>query len=241
MRRFVRSTLAACGLAGLLCAAVVSPARAAQSAIGGFVPGAGLVSVPVTSLRDLKFRYIVRQHYDYSCGAAAVATVLKYAYGIDASEAGVIRGMIDVSDAAVVRKRGFSMLDMKHYADSIGLAGAGYRISLGGLYAVSVPVIVLLDVQGYTHFVVLKKTTPAHVYVADPMLGNRVIPTSDFVSSWDGLIFVIASPAYDMQTPLRRRDAPLPFDDLARSVPQGALALGNAELMSVYIPAMTRL
>lgn len=235
-RRFGSTVLAAVLFAG------GSGARAlADGVIGGFVPGAGLVRVHVTALNDYKFENIVRQHVDFSCGAAAVATILKYAYGMDAGEDNVIRGMLAVSDADTVQHRGFSMLDMKHYIQSIGMAGSGYKLPLTSLYDVKVPVVVLVNVQGYNHFVVLKKATPQYIYVADPILGNRVVDTAEFAGTWNGIIFVIASPAYDRDNPLLALNVPVPYDRLSRTIPSSAQVLSNAELMSIYIPAMSRL
>jgi uncharacterized protein len=214
---------------------------AADGVIGGFIPGTGLVRVRVTPFTDFKFENIVRQHVDYSCGAAAIATILRYAYSIDATEDNVIRGMLAVSNADEVRRRGFSMLDMKHYVLSIGMSGSGYRLPMASLYEVKVPVVVLVNVQGYDHFVVMKKATPEYMYVADPILGNRTIPTAEFVKTWNGIIFVIASPSYDSANPLLALNVPVPFDRLTRTIPDSAQVLGNAELMSIYIPAMSRL
>lgn len=227
-------------LSALACAG--SGARAlADGVIGGFMPGAGLVRMHVTALNDFKFQNVVRQKVDFSCGAAAVATVLRYAYGIEATEENVIAGMLGVSDAGTVMHRGFSMLDMKHYIQSIGMAGSGYRLPLTSLFDVKVPVVVLVNVQGYNHFVVMKKASPEYIYVADPILGNRVVPTAEFAQTWNGIIFVIAAPSYDTTNPLLALNVPVPFDRLSRTVPSNAQAIGNAELMSIYIPAMSRL
>ncbi len=169
----------------------------ARADIGGFVPGAGLVHIPVVSLRDQLFAGIVHQRTDYSCGAAALATILDNAYGMRLSERSAIVGMLRVSDYETVKYRGFSMLDMKHFVESLGMQGIGYRMNIDALYNVRVPSIVLMSIEGYEHFVVLKKATPEYVYVADPMLGNRSIPTSDFISSWNDIIFVVAAPGYN--------------------------------------------
>lgn len=228
-------------LTAALMAAGSGAAASAAGTIGGFLPGAGLIRMHVVPLDEIKFQNIVRQHVDYSCGAAAVATVLRYAYGMDASEDNVIRGMLAVSDADAVRHRGFSMLDMKHYIQSVGMAGSGYRLPLTSLYDVKVPVIVLVNVQGYDHFVVMKKATSEYIYVADPILGNRVVPTAEFAQTWNGIIFVIASPEYDKTNALLALNVPVPFDRLSRTIPSSAQAIGNAELMSIYIPAMSRL
>src|SRR5699024_9500218 len=117
----------------------------------------------------------VRQEKDFSCGAASVATILKFAYDRDVSREQVLHGMLRMSDPASVRVRGFSMLDMKRYVEALGFRGVGYRVTLEKLLQVRVPVIILLNMNGYEHFVVLRKTAPGHVFVADPALGNRML------------------------------------------------------------------
>jgi len=209
--------------------------------IGGFMPGTGLIHVPVVSLRDERFAGIVHQQTDYSCGAAAIATILDDAYGMKLNEHATILGMLRVSDYQTVRHRGFSMLDMKHFVESIGMRGIGYKMDLDMLYKVKVPSIVLVSVEGYEHFVVLKKATPEYVFVADPMLGNRAIPTPDFLASWNKIIFVVAAPGFDSNS--RLADIPLYVgsNHLVSDLPSDTYALANSVLMTVFIPAATRL
>ena len=53
------------------------PAQAASIRIG---PGAR-IDVPLRSLKDLRDENLVKQRFDYSCGAAALATILRYGFG----------------------------------------------------------------------------------------------------------------------------------------------------------------
>jgi len=223
----------------LIASAVAAADEPSRSTM--IIPGAGIVNVQTSSVLDEKFVNIVRQTTDYSCGASAVATILRYAYNQPATEANTIRGLLFVSDPATVRQRGFSLLDIKHYVQSLGYAGSGYHLPIESLYAVKVPTIVLMSVDNFQHFVVLKKATPEYVYLADPMLGNRRVDTQAFAKAWDGIIFVIASSGYDRNNSLLALEAPLPLDTISSSLPSATLALSNAELMSIYIPAMNRI
>lgn len=176
---------------------------------------AGIVALPVAgaymdpimahvvSLEGLRFRAVVRQHTDYSCGAASLATVLDYAYGRHLSEHRVIIGMLKVSNKKIVKERGFSLLDMARYLHTLGLNGAGYRVRAQLLTALRIPVIVLLNIHGYEHFVVLKAVVNGRAYLADPALGNRSLSVTRFVKAWDGVIFLVVGPHYDEATPLR--------------------------------------
>lgn len=178
-------------------------ANAADIRIAGILPGGGIVHKKVTSMREARFSNLVRQNTDYSCGSAAVATLLKYAYGKDVTEHEVLRGMIQVSDPALVRIKGFSLLDIKNYVETLGMRGYGYRLSLQMLEKIKFPTIVLLDTKGYKHFVVLKKATKNKVYLADPALGNKVMSIEDFRAGWNGVVFTVVGGGYDQDTVLR--------------------------------------
>src|SRR4029077_10081261 len=65
------------------------------------------------SLLDSRFKNVVRQHYDFSCGSAAVATLLTYNYGHPVEEMNVLNAMYEAGDKAKIRREGFSLLDMK--------------------------------------------------------------------------------------------------------------------------------
>ncbi len=49
------------------------------------------------------------------------------------------------------------MLDMKRYVESIGMRARGYRVAPETLSEIRIPVVVLLDIRGYKHFVVMQK------------------------------------------------------------------------------------
>jgi uncharacterized protein len=230
----------------VLMAALAATAGRGDAAIAGFLPGAGMVNIPVTSVHGEQYLGIVRQHTDYSCGAASVATILKYAYDVqDATEDSVIAGMLQVSNPAVVRQRGFSLLDVKNYIDALGLLGAGFQISYQQLLTIKVPTIILINEDGYLHFVVFRKATPSYVFVADPIRGNQRFDAQSFAGLWNGIIFVIAPGSsgltYDRTNVLERVQAPPTMVQMANGMPPLTAALSTALLQTIYIPGMDRL
>jgi predicted double-glycine peptidase len=72
-----------------------------------------------------------------------------------------------------------------------------------------VPVIALLDIRGYKHFVVLKKVVGDRVYIGDPALGNRIMDKNDFVAGWNGIVFAIIGKGFDRSTVLLNPPEPL--------------------------------
>jgi len=187
----------------LLCAVPAMPARAADVAFSGVLPNGALYYTPVESMRESRYRNLVRQQTDYSCGAASLATILKYAYHLDADENTVIEGMLALSDAGVVKERGFSLLDIKRYVESMGMRGRGYRVDEARLRSLRVPSLVLMDVNGFRHFVVLKQVRGDLVEIGDPILGNRVIPLPEFLEAWPSrAVFVVIGTDFDRNTVL---------------------------------------
>lgn len=157
----------------------------------------------------MKFDNVVRQETDFSCGAAALATVFRYGYGRDTTERQVLVNMLKVADPAVVKAKGFSLLDMKHYANAIGMTAEGFQVGFPALADLKVPGIVLLDLKGYKHFVVVRKATGDVIQLADPALGNRVMSRGDFEDAWNGVVFVVLGDGYDPASALKNPPPPL--------------------------------
>jgi len=191
----------------LLCVVLLlmpmSRLHAGDVAFSGVLPNGALFSQRVESMQERKFRNLVRQHTDYSCGAAALATILRYAYNLEADEATVIEGMMGVSDPDLVHQRGFSLLDIKRYVESLGMRGRGYRVNEERLRSLRVPGLVLMDVRGFRHFVVLKQVRGDVVDLADPILGNRSIPVEEFLQSWPSrAVFIVIGSDFNRNTVL---------------------------------------
>lgn len=176
---------------------------AADVRFGNVAPTGEVLRAKVHTLREMKFRNIVPQGTDFSCGAAALATLLKHAYDIDVDEWTVMAGMLARADPAKVEKQGFSMLDIKRYVEGLGMRGRGYKISEQRLRSLRVPGIVLLDTRGYKHFVVLKRIAGDRVYVADPALGNKTYGFDEFMAAWPSkAVFVVIGSGFNRNTAL---------------------------------------
>jgi predicted double-glycine peptidase len=152
------------------------------------------ISKAVVSLREARYTYIVPQRYDLSCGAAALATILKYYYNDPVDEAEIARYMIEYGDQEQIAKKGFSLLDLKKYAEARHYVANGYKVSLERLIeGLQIPAIVLITTGRYSHFVVLKAIRGDQVYVADPAFGNRATSVEDFAKNWNGVVFLVVS------------------------------------------------
>lgn len=156
------------------------------------MPGVAHFSVPVTSIAGQRFATTVRQQYDFSCGSAALATLLTWHYGVPATEAAIFQRMYQDGDQPKIRREGFSLLDMKRFLARLRLTADGFQQPLDKLFANRLPAIVLLSENGYNHFVVIKGGDAERVLVGDPSMGTRSLPRERFEALWPSkLLFVI--------------------------------------------------
>jgi hypothetical protein len=61
------------------------------------------------------------------------------------------------------------------------------------------PAIVLVNVRGYSHFVVLEGIRDGGVLLSDPANGMRSEPISEFEDQWTGIFFLILTNADQAQ------------------------------------------
>lgn len=159
-------------------------------------PAAARTQGPVKSLLELRAQSVVVQQWDTSCGAAALATVLTYTFNDPVAERQAAQAMLKQTDPLRVRVRGgFSLLDMKRFAESRGYEAAGYRgLELDQLLRMQSP-IVPIDERGDPHFVVVRGARDGELDIADPAFGNRRMPIERFLKVWkDGIGFAITRP-----------------------------------------------
>lgn len=203
--------------------AVASPAGFAASA--AIDAGAERVSVPVRSLQELRFVNLVPQSWDVSCGAAALSTLLTYHLGRPVTEYAVATWILRGVDPQRVRARGgFSLFDLKRFAQAIGYRAEGYgSLTLEDLDALATPAIVPVRIHGLDHFVVLRDIIGGHVVIGDPAFGNLMMPAKRFKQIWrGGIAFVV--------------------HDVSRAAPDAELgATQIATLRVPDLPAVSRL
>ncbi|WP_227369278.1 C39 family peptidase [Halomonas sp. M20] len=148
----------------------------------------GSFNVEAKSLKEMRWDNVIRQQYDFSCGSAAVATLLTYHYGQETTEVEVFKTMYQEGEKDKIQAQGFSMLDMKRYLDYRGLNADGFRIALDDFIKIGVPAITLINTQGYKHFVVIKGTDEDEILVGDPAVGTVVVEKARFEAMWNGVV-----------------------------------------------------
>ena len=169
-----------------------------------------------------KYRHIVHQAYDYSCGSAALTTVLQFHLGLAVTEQDAMKGMLEHGEQdKIIARRGFSLLDMKRYVATLGSDSGGFHADMSDLEKLDQPAIVPIDYAGFKHFVVVKGIRNGKVFIADPSAGNIAFSVEEFAGLWDkGTLFVI-------------------YPSKTRPIVQSSLALTDQDL-GVIAPDLVR-
>jgi predicted double-glycine peptidase len=115
--------------------------------------------------------------------------LLRYEWDDPVTEREIALGLMKrkeyLENPNLVRVReGFSLLDLKRYAETRGYRGIG----LGGLdlndLITNAPIMVPVNALGYNHFVVFRGMYGNRVLLADPGWGNRTMTTEKFRNMW---------------------------------------------------------
>lgn len=126
---------------------------------------------------DRRFKGITRQEYDYSCGAASLATLVNNLYHLSYSEEDILN-FADTEGAAL------TMSDMKTIAESLGYIGFGAKLKT--LEKMDFMFIVHLKpyLGDYEHYSVVESVGDNTITLADSAWGRKVFPISKFMEMW---------------------------------------------------------
>lgn len=151
-------------------------------------------SVQRHTLKELRDQHVVKQQLDYSCGAAALATLLTYYFGDETSEREVLElltAQLTQNELELKERQGFSLLDLKNVAQAKGYRAAGFKLTIEQLKQLAAPVLVFVEPRGYKHFAILRGVDRGRVFLADPSRGNLRMSISMFLREWHGIVFVL--------------------------------------------------
>jgi predicted double-glycine peptidase len=208
--------------------------------------GSGIrIDRPLRSMKDLRDSNVVKQRFDYSCGSAALATLLRYNFDDRLTERDVLVqlfSLLSADEKKVSIEKGFSLLDLQRVAHARGYMAEGFRIEPKDLDKLDGPVIVYIEPHGYKHFAVLRGIRGDRVYLADPSRGNVRMPLYAFLSDWlqeggTGIIFAVEPDTGlpKQQTPLSLHNSGLPQPEIMSA--RELLAVGNPY---VQLPELSR-
>lgn len=126
---------------------------------------------------NLKLKGTVLQRYEESCGAAALATIMKL-YGKTISE----QEIVDKASKTDM----LSFAEMANISKDVGFKASGYKISTDTFEQLTVPVIARVDNrENYAHFVVVVNHNGNFVSIFDPSFGYYIQSKKEFFQWWN--------------------------------------------------------
>ena len=153
---------------------------------------------------DLRNQNVVMQQRDYSCGAAALATLIKYHLGDPVTETQLLEETVRMLTLDEMRDRirnGLSLTDLRRVAVRRGYRATIGRLEFEKLRESKVPLVVGVIVNEFDHFVVYRGTDDRYVYLADPARGNTRTPIPDFLKQWQkNAVLVVVKPGDERRT-----------------------------------------
>jgi predicted double-glycine peptidase len=152
----------------------------------------------VRSWKEIKQQNIVMQKRDFSCGAAALATIVRYYWEEPVGEEVFLRDlakMLGPKELAEREKSGLTLTDLKDLAVRHGYQAAMGKVSFEELTESKIPLLVGITHNEFDHFVVYRGWDGYYVYLADPTRGNIRVPAWRFVEEWQkNAILLVVKP-----------------------------------------------
>ena len=196
---------------GLWCQSGAGRSNSAQAEENPFATKAPIrnqardFSVFPKNRKELSREDIVMQRRDFSCGAAALATVFKYYWREAVTEElflTLIAGRLSVAELKERVQNGLTLTDLKRAAEAVKFSAVIGRLTIDKLADSKLPLIVGITVNDYDHFVVVRGVVGEYVYLADPIYGRQGVLIKNFEESWqeNAILAVIKPGAQPMKT-----------------------------------------
>lgn len=141
------------------------------------------------------------QGQDYSCGAAALATMGRFYFGDDITE----QDVLDRSTKLLTKEQlidrhenGLSMNDLFEISKDLGYLGVVYRLPMEKIPELKAPVIVRIEKRGYKYFVVLRGSIGDRIHIADSLRGSIRVPADVFMREWTGEALLLGKKGFGL-------------------------------------------
>ncbi|HZZ73258.1 MAG TPA: cysteine peptidase family C39 domain-containing protein [Pirellulales bacterium] len=141
----------------------------------------------VDSWKEIREEDVVMQRHDYSCGAAAMATVAQYYWNDNLTEDAILKTILRTltpEEHLDRLKNGLSLADMRHAAVNSGYLASIGKLEIAKLSGLKIPIIVRIVVNGQDHFVVVRGMVGDRVFLADPIRGKIRLSVYEFAEQW---------------------------------------------------------
>ncbi len=187
MQRISRRKCLAAVLGGSL--AAIAPLALANDCIRAPVRDSDhIFSRYARSWRELRRCNVVMQEYDYSCGAAALSTILQYYWNDPVTEKQILTDLFKILTIGEIKdrtKNGMTITDLRRVSVEMGYLASIGTLTFDKLAESKIPLIVPIHINDSDHFVVYRGTAGGRVYLADPLRGNVRPTVPEFCSQWN--------------------------------------------------------
>lgn len=175
----------------------------------------------------LRYEATVPQRFDFTCGAASVATLLTFYWNDPHSEAMVLKTLerrYSREQTVKLTQDGLSFDDLIFMAGQLGYAAQGAMIPASELSRLAAPVIVHLDKGSLKHFVVLRMVGSGVFYISDPVVGQVALDSVEFERQYTGNALAVWGKSAGLS----------PFAVLAQ--PRDGVRVGDSVRRSINVP-----
>ncbi|MBX7491033.1 C39 family peptidase [Helicobacter turcicus] len=136
-------------------------------------------SFSVKSLQELHNQNVIRQQYEESCGASALATLLNLFTFKQYAEQDILNLLNQKTDM-------LSFKELQQTANTLGYRTKGFQLKREVLEQTSYPLLVRIENDPrFPHFVVIINYQGDFIKVLDPNFGEYIATKKEFYSIWD--------------------------------------------------------
>nr|AAQ73623.1 HmcC [Avibacterium paragallinarum] len=138
-----------------------------------------LLAKEISSYNELKNFNVIRQTKTNSCGAAALATMLKYKFHLsEINEDVILSKMKNKNEEA-------SFFELAKISKTFNINAIGISLTLKELLNIKQPVIAYVNNNlNNDHFVIINGIINKELLISDPAVGNYSLRASDFEKIW---------------------------------------------------------
>ena len=139
---------------------------------------------------ESRFRNMIPQQYEMSCGAASLASLLNLYGAKPIGEEEVMQHLtilVSAADRDKTLENGFSLLDLKRVTQKYGLDLKAARINRDQLTRFNSPAILQLKTRFGYHFVLWHGYLNGRHWVGDPSRGEMWLNDGELENEWTGI------------------------------------------------------
>jgi predicted double-glycine peptidase len=157
----------------------------------------------IKSWKELNEKNVIIQRYDYSCGAASLATLMHYYFKENLTEQTLLNEINNIfteQELKVIKQSGLSFLELEKISKMKGYQVASVRLNVSALKQLQGPVLVFVQPGGYKHFAILRGVVEDRVFLADPSRGNIRMSVARFLEEWHGQTLILGKNGFGLPT-----------------------------------------